>query len=87
MNIGEATTTKAGLIIHNFMYLYSIDTNECVPVSPCHANASCNNTEGSYICTCDSGYSGDGYTCYGKTFMHNINIRQATTYKSIVNYV
>jgi hypothetical protein len=52
--------------MHNFMCLYSIDTNECATVSPCHANATCNNTEGSYICTCDSGYSGDGLTCNGK---------------------
>ena len=33
--------------MHNLMYLYYLDTNECLPDSPCHANATCNNTEGS----------------------------------------
>ena len=43
------------------MYLCHLDINECVPVSPCHSNGACNNTEGSYICACDSGYSGDDH--------------------------
>ena len=42
-----------------------IDTNECTSMSPCHANATCNNTDGSYICTCDPGYTGDGKMCDG----------------------
>jgi hypothetical protein len=54
--------------MHNFMSLYYLDINECLTDSPCHANATCNNTEGSYMCTCDSGYSGDGFTCNGKLF-------------------
>jgi hypothetical protein len=58
------------------MFLYYLDTNECLPDSPCRANATCNNTEGSYICTCDSGYSGDGFTCNGRILMRNINIRE-----------
>ena len=37
-----------------------------MPVSPCHANATCNNTEGNYTCTCDSGFAGDGVLCDGK---------------------
>ena len=54
----------------NFLYTNENDTispfpdvNECLPDSPCHANAKCNNKEGSYICTCDSGHSGDGLSC------------------------
>ena len=38
--------------------------NECL-TAPCQANATCNNTVGSYICACDSGYNGDGFNCSG----------------------
>ena len=51
-----------------FSFLNFVDTDECSTVSPCHANATCNNTEGSYTCTCDSGYSGDGSLCNGRKF-------------------
>ena len=44
-----------------------LDINECQTNFPCHSNATCNNTDGSYLCKCDSGYSGDGFTCAGKT--------------------
>jgi hypothetical protein len=47
--------------------LIIIDVNECVTESPCHTNATCNNTDGSYTCTCDTGYSGDGFSCDGKS--------------------
>ena len=32
---------------------------------PSHANATCNNTHGSYICFCHNGYDGDGKGCVG----------------------
>ena len=47
---------------------YFLDTNECLENSPCHRNATCNNIEGSYMCMCDTGYNGDGFTCNGKKF-------------------
>ena len=41
--------------------------DECVlNNSSCHANATCNNTAGSYVCECDEGYSGDEFNCTGR---------------------
>ena len=40
------------------------DINECIEgTSNCSADAVCNNTEGSYNCTCKQGYYGDGNIC------------------------
>ena len=44
-----------------------VEINECFPVSPCHVNATCRNTQGSYTCTCNSGYTGDGFSCDGRS--------------------
>ena len=47
--------------------IYSIDINECMNVTnPCHANATCNNTDGSYTCACNNGYYGNGTNCTGE---------------------
>ena len=43
----------------------SIDVNECV-TSPCHSNATCEDTIGSYSCECNQGFSGNGTTCSSK---------------------
>ena len=43
-----------------------LDIDECGASSPvCDINANCSNTRGSYICTCKSGYTGDGKMCQG----------------------
>ena len=58
------------IIIYCFFVLFlffKIDVDECTASSPmCHENAFCNNTLGSYNCTCKPGYYGDGKTCKGK---------------------
>ena len=42
------------------------DVDECnVGINTCHVNATCNNTEGSYICSCSEGFTGNGITCQG----------------------
>lgn len=44
------------------------DIDECTSPerNSCHSNTLCTNTEGSYICRCLIGYSGDGKNCTGK---------------------
>ena len=42
------------------------DINECNGTDACGMNANCNNTEGSFNCTCIDGYEGDAYVdCTG----------------------
>ena len=48
-----------------------IDINECSDNSEnCDVNAICNNTVGSYNCTCNPGYTGNGTTCTGEYFVY-----------------
>ena len=48
-----------------FVYL---DTNECTEGNhDCGVNAECSNTLGSYNCTCEDGYEGNGTNCTGQS--------------------
>ena len=52
-----------------FCTLFS-DNNECTDgTNNCHANAACTNTDGSFTCACNTGYSGNGVTCTGRQRM------------------
>ena len=59
------------LTILSMVYLTSLsvlllDVDECSVSEPvCHVNANCTNTVGSYLCSCKSGFLGDGKTCTG----------------------
>ena len=41
------------------------DIDQCARNLSCHANANCTDTIGSHLCTCHTGYTGDGQTCLG----------------------
>jgi hypothetical protein len=43
-----------------------LDVDECLN-DPCDVNAQCINTKRSFRCECNTGYSGDGFTCTGKS--------------------
>ena len=46
------------------------DINECnTETDNCDVNAKCTNTDGSFTCTCNKGYTGDGETCTGMLFV------------------
>ena len=42
---------------------FCLDVDECLLDNDCHQNSTCVNSEGSYNCTCNSGYFGNGKTC------------------------
>ena len=40
------------------------DIDECaIGTGMCDTNASCTNTAGSYNCTCNNGFTGNGFNC------------------------
>ena len=59
------------LIVINLIYYLSLDVNECTN-GDSSCEHSCHNTDGSYTCSCDSGYSltSNKKSCSGK---HNNN--------------
>ena len=42
-----------------------LDVIECSS-NPCHPNATCTDNEGSFVCECNVGYSGNGFNCSSK---------------------
>ena len=54
-------------------YFLAPDIDECHTANTCHQNATCNNTKGSYNCTCNEGFKGDGrINCTGKVLLKSI---------------
>ncbi len=66
--INRNTPSRFSSRIYEFFVVYfPIDIDECsasVPV--CDVNANCQNSDGSYSCSCKAGFTGDGKTCAGK---------------------
>ncbi len=42
--------------------IFLADIDEC-EFNPCCANAACENKPGSFECSCNDGYEGDGFNC------------------------
>ena len=66
-------TLQALIVVYVTVYLVFTDDDECANQgggNNCHADAFCTNTVGSFTCECNTGYSGNGVTCEGKTTNH-----------------
>jgi hypothetical protein len=49
------------------MFYFHPDIDECTAETDnCDTNAACTNTVGSFNCTCNTGYIGDGTSCTGQ---------------------
>ena len=54
--------------LSQFYHFYCVvtDIDECTTnAHDCHLDATCSNTDGSFTCSCNQGYSGDGKQCDG----------------------
>ena len=52
-----------------FLYPMTADINECeMETDNCDDNATCTDTIGSFNCTCNHGYDGDGVNCSSEFF-------------------
>ena len=62
------------LYIQNVTFFLAPDIDECLTASACHQNATCENTKGSYNCTCKGGLKGDGrINCTGKILLNSFD--------------
>ena len=64
--------------------IYFSDINECTTNNGgCHWKADCTNTVGSRTCKCQSGYTGNGFSCSGK---YQLTIQSKQVYRRIWDY-
>jgi hypothetical protein len=58
------------------------DVDECASpdANDCHPDASCNNTVGSFDCTCLSGFEGNGTLCNGNLTMLGVFLMISVTH-------
>lgn len=53
------------IYIESHEWYFILDVDECsnATLNDCHGNATCTDTEGTYMCMCNDGYTGDGVSC------------------------
>ena len=53
--------------VHFISFHFTADIDECCSNNTCHVNATCSNTPGSFVCSCNEGFepSADGSECEG----------------------
>ena len=66
---------KFSITLSSCIIFHNIDIDECnVELHMCDVNAYCNNTDGSYDCTCKSNFFGNGTICEGTNFAKTTSV-------------
>ena len=66
---------------------YFADINECdTGKYQCDSHAFCNNTKGSYNCTCKPGYFGNGFNCTGNIVAKTLIAKALTLNENIFTH-
>ena len=64
LEMEQIVQVRLSLFVFVFEASSFLDINECeMDISLCDGNATCIDTEGSFLCVCNSGYSGNGSSC------------------------
>ena len=73
-----------------YMWYVYLDADECsLGLDNCHDNASCTDIKDGFICTCNTGYTGNGTHCESKLF-HSVScttMMMLSTYILLHSYV
>jgi len=73
-SINNCDACAAGYFSNDPVATSCSDIDECtLGTDNCDANADCANTDGSFTCTCNVGYSGDGVTCVASSCVLSSN--------------
>ena len=65
--VGEGTLAcLAGGRVNSSTNMTCQNIDECVESHPCGRDAFCNDTHGSYLCSCMAGFTGNGLICHGR---------------------
>jgi len=71
------SSIRPSIALFAFCNMTTEDIDECTVSPPfCHVNAQCSNNIGSYNCTCNTGYIGNGKTC---TALQHFRVQAQTT--------
>ena len=52
-------------VLLKFADFVFVDIINCENDDGCHDNATCTDDNGSYVCMCQEGFTGDGFNCTG----------------------
>lgn len=72
-------------MVYKILSYYIVDIDECSEETPCDQNAECTNTDGSFNCSCMTGYTGNGTHCTGTSLSFPLCVYTWSSYSCLIN--